>query len=104
VIRRVKHMAMSPDGKRYYPITLWKIRAVAPVRQSQWVQTARDAIELRVVLDCPLTDAETRQANDVVRETLGFLYRVTVVAVDEIARGPTGKFEEFLSLLADPAT
>jgi phenylacetate-CoA ligase len=103
VLGRVKHMAMSPDGKRYYPITLWKIRAVAPVRQSQWVQTARDAIELRVVLDRPLTESETRQAADVVCETLGFPYRVTVVPVDEIARGPTGKFQEFLSLLPESA-
>jgi hypothetical protein len=34
-----------------------------------------------------------------VRETLGHPYRVNVVAVTEIPRGPTGKFEEFLSLL-----
>jgi phenylacetate-CoA ligase len=101
VLGRVKHMAMSPDGKRYYPITLWRIRAVAPVRQSQWVQTARDAIELRVVLDRPLTEAETQQAADVVCETLGFPYRVTVVAMAEIPRGPTGKFQEFLSLLRE---
>ncbi len=99
VLGRVKNMALSPDGQRYYPITLYKIRAVSVVRQAQWVQTAPDAIELRVVLDRPLTVAETQQAIDVVRETLGFLYRVNVVAVEAIARGPTGKFEEFLSLL-----
>lgn len=103
VLGRVKNMATSPDGKRYYPITLWKIRAVGPVRQSQWVQTARDAIELRVVVDRPLTEAETQRAADVVRETLGHPYRVTVVPVDEIARGPTRKFEEFLSLLPESA-
>jgi hypothetical protein len=73
------------------------------VRQSQWVQTARDAIELRVVLDRPLTEAETCQAADVVRETLGFPYHVTVVPMDEIERGPTGKFQEFLSLLPESA-
>lgn len=101
VLGRVKHMAMSPDGKHYYPITLWKIREVVPIRQSQWVQTARDAIELRVVLDRPLTEAETRRAADVVREILGHPYRVAVVPVDEIARGPTGKFQEFLSLLPE---
>jgi phenylacetate-CoA ligase len=101
VLGRAKHLAMSPDGKRYYPSTLRKIRAVAPVGQSQWVQTALDAIELRVVLDRPLTEAETQQAADVVRETLGFPYRVTVVAMTEIPRGPTGKFQEFLSLLPD---
>jgi phenylacetate-CoA ligase len=99
VLGRVKNMAVAPDGRRYYPISLYKIRAVAPIRQSQWVQTARDAIELRAVLDRPLTAAETEKAVETVRETLGHPYRVNVVAVTEIPRGPTGKFEEFLSLL-----
>lgn len=103
VFGRVKHMAVSPDGQRYYPITLWRIRAVAPVRQSQWVQTATDAIELRLVLERPLTEAETQQAQQIVCETLGYPYRVTVVPVERIERGPTGKFEEFLSLLPEPA-
>ena len=103
VLGRVRHLAMSPDGERYFPVSLWKIRAVAPVRQAQWVQTAPDAIELRAVLDRPLTAAETQQAADVVCETLGYPYRVTVVPMDEIPRGPTGKFQEFLSLLPDGA-
>lgn len=101
VLGRVKSMAMSPDGHRYYPITLYRIRAVPAVRQSQWVQTARDAIELRVVLERPLTAAETQKAIDIVRETLGFPYRVEVKPMEAIARGPTGKFEEFLSLLSE---
>jgi phenylacetate-CoA ligase len=71
------------------------------IRQTQWVQTARDAIELRAVLDRPMTETETQQAIEVVRATLGHPYRVTIVAVDAIARGPTGKFEEFLSLLPE---
>lgn len=101
VLGRVKNMALSPDGRRYYPITLYNMRTVSAIRQAQWVQTARDAIELRAVLERPLTAGETQQAIDIVRETLGFPYRVDVVAVDAIARGPTGKFEEFLSLLPE---
>jgi len=103
VLGRVRNLALSPDGRRYWPIALHKIRAVAVIRQAQWVQTARDRIELRVVLERPLTAAETQQAIDTVCETLGFPYRVEIVAVDAIARGPTGKFEEFLSLLPEQA-
>lgn len=99
VLGRVKNMAVSPEGRRYYPITLWRIRAVQPIRQFQWVQTAQDAIEVRVMLDRALTPAETEQARAIVRETLGHPYLVEIVPVREIARGPTGKFEEFLSLL-----
>ncbi len=104
VLGRVKNMAVAPDGRRYYPISLYKIRAVPAIRQSQWVQTARDAIELRAVLDHPLTEAETQKAIETVRETLGHPYHVNVVAVDSIARGPTGKYEEFLSLLPEPGS
>jgi len=99
VLGRVRNLALSPDGRRYWPTALGKTRVIAAIRQAQWVQTARDAIELRVVLDRPLTAAETQLAIDTVCKALGHPYRVEIVAVEAIARGPTGKFEEFLSLL-----
>ncbi len=99
VLGRVRNMATSPDGRRFYPISLYRIRAVPAIRQAQWIQTARDAVELRAVLDRPLTESETGLAQETVRETLGHPYRVEIVPVDSIARGPTGKFEEFISLL-----
>jgi phenylacetate-CoA ligase len=99
VLGRVRNLALSPDGRRYWPTALGKTRVITAIRQAQWVQTARDAIELRVVLDRPLTMAETQMAIDTVCKALGYPYRVEIVAVEAIARGPTGKFEEFLSLL-----
>jgi phenylacetate-CoA ligase len=65
------------------------------------VQTALDQIELRVVLDRTLTPAEEQQAAARVREILGYPFHVVIRGVSEIPRGPTGKFEEFLSTLAD---
>lgn len=99
VLGRVRNLAVSPDGHRYWPTALAKIRVVTAIRQAQWVQTARDSVELRVVLDRPLTAAETELAIETARQVLGFPYQVQIVAVETIARGPTGKFEEFLSLL-----
>jgi phenylacetate-CoA ligase len=72
---------------------------MSPVRQFQYVQTALDKIELRLVLNRPLTEAERGQAVELVRDALGYPFRVEIMPVSEIARGPTGKFEEFLSLL-----
>jgi phenylacetate-CoA ligase len=74
------------------------------VRQAQFVQPAVDRIELRVVLDRPLTAAETEQAIAFVRTTLDYPFEVSLAVVDAIERGPTGKFEEFLSLLPDEST
>jgi phenylacetate-CoA ligase len=96
---RVRNMARTPDGQRFYPPNLGAIRGIAPIRQAQFVQSATDCIDLRVVLDRPLTDAETAQTIDFVRRALGFPFKVSVVSVDTIERGPTGKFEEFLSLV-----
>ncbi len=102
VLGRVRNMATSPDGRRFYPISLYRIRAVPAIRQAQWIQTARDAVELRAVLDRPLTEPETELAKQTVCDTLGHPYCVSIVPVEAIARGPTGKFEEFISLLEQP--
>jgi phenylacetate-CoA ligase len=99
VLGRLRNLALSPDGRRYWPTSLLRISVITAIRQAQWVQTARDAIELRVVLDRPLTAADTQLATDTVCKALGYPYRVEIIAVEAIARGPTGKFEEFLSLL-----
>jgi phenylacetate-CoA ligase len=101
VLGRVRNMARSPDGLRFYPVGVSGIRNITPIRQAQYVQTAADHIDLRVVLDRPLTDVEINKAIDFVRRALGFPYDVAIVTVDAIERGPTGKFEEFLSLLPD---
>jgi phenylacetate-CoA ligase len=104
VLGRVRNMARTPDGRRFYPAGMTAIRAVAPVRQAQYVQTAIDHIDLRVVLDRPLADAEREQAIAFVRRVLGYPFDVGIVVVERIERGPTGKFEEFLSRLpGEPA-
>jgi phenylacetate-CoA ligase len=99
VLGRVRNMAVAPDGRRFWPPALLRVRTVAAIRQFQYVQVAPDAIELRVVVDRPLTPAEEAEAAARVRSVLGYPYRVVVRPVAGIPRGPTGKFEEFLSEL-----
>ncbi len=99
---RVRNLVRTPDGGRYWPVALGRIRGVAPVIQAQFVQTALDTVELRVVCSRALSAAETEDAIARTRKALRYDFRVTIVAVDAIPRGPTGKFEEFLSLLDTP--
>ena len=101
VLGRVRNMVRLPDGQRFYPTGMTRVRRLAFVRQAQYVQTSLTSVELRVVLDHPLTDEEAAQAVAFVRKVLNYPFDVHVVAVDRIERGPTGKFEEFVSLVAD---
>lgn len=101
VMGRVRNMVRTPEGGRYWPAAFMRLRKVAPLRQFQLAQTALDTIELRAVLDRPMTPNEETQAVEEVREMLRYPFRVVVVPMAEISRGPTGKFEEFLSLLPD---
>ena len=96
---RVRNLVRTPDGGRYWPVALGRIRGVAPIIQAQFVQTALDTVELRVVCSRALSAAEAEDAIARTRKALRYDFRVNIVPVDAIPRGPTGKFEEFLSLV-----
>lgn len=101
VMGRVRNLVRTPDGRRYWPVSLGRIRTVTPIIQAQFVQTALDTVELRAVCSRALSPEETADAMLKTRQALGYPFEVRIVPVDEISRGPTGKFEEFLSLLPD---
>jgi hypothetical protein len=63
------------------------------------VQTAPDTIQLRLVLERALTEEEERQTAAFAQKAFGYPFRIEVVPVSEIARGPGGKYEEFVSLM-----
>jgi len=102
VLGRVRNLARAPDGRKFWPVNLGLLREIRAVRQFQYVQTASDTIQLRLVLEAPLSEDEQQRASDLVRKALGHPFRVEIAPVQAVERGPSGKFEEFLSLL--PAT
>ena len=91
----------APDGRRYWPVNLGRVQWIPTIRQAQYVQTALDRIELRVVVDRPLTDQEQLRVVELARSALDYPFNIDVKVIDEIGRGPTGKFEEFRSLVAE---
>lgn len=99
VLGRVRNLVCTPDGQRYWPVDLGKFRLMGAVRQFQYVQAAPDTIELRFVLNRPLTTEEEIKAQELARDALGYPFKVKVKSVLAIERGPGGKFEEFLSHL-----
>jgi len=70
------------------------------VRQHQFVQTSSDIIEVRLVVDRPVTVAEEQQLSNLFNERLPFHFQFNFIYTDEIPRHSTGKFEDFYSEIA----
>ncbi len=97
---RVRNLATLPDGRRVWPAGMNRLPGIEAITQAQAVQTAPDRIELRLVLARPLTPGEAGAACDIVRHGLGApRIEVELVEVARIERGPSGKFEQFVSLV-----
>lgn len=101
VLRRVtgrqRNMLLRPDGGRYWPSFasgVW--RELAPVSQFQVVQTARDALEFRIVSPRELTAEEKDRLINALHGALGFTYRTTLQRLVEIPRPRGGKYEDFV--------
>lgn len=70
----------------------------AKPREFQFIQTALDELEVRLVID-PLDTAQEAAVARVVRSNLGDYFKVRFTYHEQLERSPTGKFEEFVSLV-----
>lgn len=97
IVGRQRNMLLRPDGGQYWPSFASQVwRELAPVTQFQVVQTARDALELRIAAPRELTAAESQRLIAALHESLGFVYRTTLLRLPEIPRTPGGKYEDFI--------
>jgi len=101
VIRRIlgrqRNMVTLPNGLRYWPkVGSHRFRDIAPVKRYQVIQVSLSEIELRLVVEQPLTLEQETKIVQLVQENLGHPFNVTVQYVEYF---PTGKFEEFISKL-----
>ena len=100
---RARDMLTLPDGRRRFPYyahnTIMQIDAIA---QHQVVQTARDEVEIRLVVRRPLTPAEETHIVTAATHGLGGEHRVQIVYRAEIPRQVSGKFAEFTNEFENP--
>ena len=74
---RRRNMVRLPDGRTLWPaIGGLPYSEIAPVRQFQFVQHEREAIEVRLVSDAPLTAEQERRIGDLIREALDFPFKL----------------------------
>ena len=100
ILGRERNLVCMPDGTRHWPLVGFSaFRDAAPVLQYQLVQHDSQSIEMRLVVERKLTQAEERRLRDIVVSALAhpFTIRFTYFS-GNIPRGPGGKFEEFICL------
>ena len=95
---RTRNMLVTPLGERRWPLVGFaRYREVAPVRQYQIAQLARDHLEFRLVTDRPLTQEEESSLAAILRANLGDFPRIDFRQMADLPLGKNGKFEEFIS-------
>ena len=101
IVGRSRNLLTLPTGEQRWPVVGFdRYREIAPIRQYQLVQRMLHEIEVRFVVDRPLTGDEEERIAAVIRAALGYPYRLSFnYFAGEIPRGRGGKFEEFMSEL-----
>lgn len=106
VLGRTRNMAMSPGGRPFWPVLEARrlLEVIPHLRQYQFVQTTVDAISVTLVCTPAPTAEQLLGLQTVLEQALGHAYRWTW-QFQEVPISPTasGKFEEFVSLIAQSA-
>ena len=97
ILGRARNLLTLPTGERIGAMFVNDVFKDAPVAQFQVVQHALDHLEMRVVPTRPFTPDDERRISASVIGRLGHPFRITFSYLEEIPRGPGGKFEDFRS-------
>lgn len=104
ILGRVRNMLTLPGGERFWPVLgVNEFRRLAPVVQLQVVQLGLNDLEVRLVVARALSRDEEEAVAELIRANVHHPFRIAFRYLAAIPRGPTGKFEEFMSLLESGA-
>jgi phenylacetate-CoA ligase len=100
VFGRTRNLFRLPDGSRVWPDTRARdmLRYIG-FTQVQVVQTALESIEVRYVADSSGRTPDSAGLQDYFRSVLHPSLNVSAAPVAQIARSPSGKFDDYLSLV-----
>lgn len=95
---RTRNMLTLPTGDKIWPsFPEDQMMPIAPIRQFQVVQHDLQRVEARLVPGRTLTDDEIAGMRSFLAGCLRYDCDLELVFVDEIARAPNGKYEDFVS-------
>lgn len=96
---RERNLVTLPDGTKHWPLVGFaQFRDAAPVLQYQIVQETLERLEMRLVVERPLSASEEDALREIVRSAIGYRFEIRFAYYsDALPRPANGKFEEFVS-------
>ena len=93
ILGRRRNMVILPDGSRHWPrIGSTEFRKIAPIKRFQAVQIAATTLELRLIVDAPLTQEQQEAICKLIHQHIGYPFAILFRYLNAF---PAGKFEEF---------
>ena len=101
IMGRRRNMLVLPNGERHWPLVgAYRFREVADIRQYQLIQHTLDDIEVRLVVQAPLSHEQEAQLAGLIHSALGHTFPLRFnYSSQELPKTRGGKFEEFVSLV-----
>ena len=97
ILGRRRNMVLLPDGSKHWPlIGSLEFRKIGPIKRFQAAQVDAATLELRLIVETPLTSGQEDSLRKLVHRFIGFPFAVRFVYIKAF---PPGKFEEFVNLL-----
>jgi phenylacetate-CoA ligase len=101
VMGRYRNAFILHDGRKIYPyVPVSRLETYLSFQQIQIVQTNPTSIEVRYIASDRQENVDQSGLETCLRELIDPSFSVQAVAVDEIPRSTSGKFEDYLSLVA----
>ncbi len=98
ILGRERNLIRIPDGTQHWPLLgLFVYQDIAPIVQFQFVQYELDKIEVRLVVEEPLSPDQEAALKSCIHMTLTYPFGLRFRYFEtEIPRGAEGKFEQFI--------
>lgn len=100
LLGRERNLVLLPDGSRHWPLFgFHRWGEVCPIRQFQFTQIDRRTIAARFHVQSAPSPAQTTALTAIIQDALGHPFEIACEwHLEPLARGPGGKFEEFVCL------
>jgi phenylacetate-CoA ligase len=100
ILGRKRNQVLLPDGSSHWPrIGSTEFRKIAPIKRFQAEQVDATTLELRLIVEAPLTEEQQAAICKQVHRFIGYPFLIRFRYVDAF---PPGKFEEFVSRMTCP--